>query len=149
MCPLNLCFEQKHEKYQTFLSENFHVLVVKFSVYLNKRVFIMFAIKTPSKNYEKILIWMPLLYRAIMIYSGKICILYGMHLIWSQEQRCSTKMLIFANASFLNSCITYPLIPFFILIKQYKQDLGSLLYYYYYHYFCCFFCFIVSVIEKA
>ena len=37
----NLCFEQKYEKYQNFLSENFHFLVVKFSVYLNKHVFVM------------------------------------------------------------------------------------------------------------
>ena len=36
-----LCFEQKNEKYQNFLSENFHFLVVKFSVYLNRRVFVM------------------------------------------------------------------------------------------------------------
>ena len=28
----NLCFEQKHEKYQNFLSEDFHFLVMKFSV---------------------------------------------------------------------------------------------------------------------
>ena len=39
----NLCFEQKYEKYQNFLSENFHFLVVKFSVYLNRRVFIMYG----------------------------------------------------------------------------------------------------------
>ena len=37
----NLCFEQKYEKYQNFLSENFHFLVVKFSVYLNRLVFVM------------------------------------------------------------------------------------------------------------
>ena len=37
----NLCFEQKYEKYQIFLSENFHILVVKFSVYLYRRVFVM------------------------------------------------------------------------------------------------------------
>ena len=37
----NLCFEQKHEKYQIVLSENFHFLVVKFSVYLNRHVFVM------------------------------------------------------------------------------------------------------------
>ena len=36
-----LCFEQKIEKYQRFLSENFHFLVVKFSIYLNRRVFVM------------------------------------------------------------------------------------------------------------
>ena len=37
----NLCFEQKYEKYQNFLSENFIFLVVKLSVYLNRRVFVM------------------------------------------------------------------------------------------------------------
>ena len=34
-------FEQKYEKYQNFLSENFHFLVVEFSVYLNRHVFVM------------------------------------------------------------------------------------------------------------
>ena len=33
----NVCFEQKYD----FLSENFHFLVVKFSIYLNRHVFIM------------------------------------------------------------------------------------------------------------
>ena len=37
----NLCFEQKYEKYQSFLSENFQFLDVKFSIYLNRRVFVM------------------------------------------------------------------------------------------------------------
>ena len=37
----NLCFKQKYEKYQNFLSEDFHFLVVKLSVYLNRRVFVM------------------------------------------------------------------------------------------------------------
>ena len=37
----NLCFEQKYEKYQNFSADNFHFLVVKFSVYLNRRVFVM------------------------------------------------------------------------------------------------------------
>ena len=37
----NLCFEQKYESYQNFSSENFHILVVKFSIYLNRRVFVM------------------------------------------------------------------------------------------------------------
>ena len=37
----NLCFEQKYEKYQNFLSKNFQFLVVKFSIYLNRRVFVM------------------------------------------------------------------------------------------------------------
>ena len=38
MSTHNLCFEQKHEKYQNFLSENFHFLVVKLSVHLNRHV---------------------------------------------------------------------------------------------------------------
>ena len=43
MSTHNLCFEQKYEKYQKFLSKNFHFLVVKFSVYLNRHVFVMFS----------------------------------------------------------------------------------------------------------
>ena len=32
---------RKNEKYQNFLSGNFHFLVAKFSVYLNRHVFVM------------------------------------------------------------------------------------------------------------
>ena len=39
----NLCFDQKYEKISEFLSENFQFLLVKFSVYLNRHVFVMFA----------------------------------------------------------------------------------------------------------
>ena len=41
MSTHNLCFEQKYEKYQNFLSEKFPFLGVKFSIYLNRRVFVM------------------------------------------------------------------------------------------------------------
>ena len=41
MSTHNLCFEQKYEKYQNLLSEKFHFLVVKFTVYLNRHVFVM------------------------------------------------------------------------------------------------------------
>ena len=41
MSTHNLCFEQKYEKYQNVLSENFHFFVIKFSVYLNRHVFVM------------------------------------------------------------------------------------------------------------
>ena len=43
MSTHNLCFEQKYDKYQNFLSENFHFLLIKFSVqlHLNRRVFLM------------------------------------------------------------------------------------------------------------
>ena len=36
-----LCFEQKYENYQNTSSERFHFLVVIFSIYLNRRVFVM------------------------------------------------------------------------------------------------------------
>ena len=41
MSTHNLYFEQKYEKYQSFLSKNFQFLVEKFSIYLNRRVFVM------------------------------------------------------------------------------------------------------------
>ena len=37
----NLCYEQKYEKYQNFSSESFHFMVIQFSIYLNRRVFVM------------------------------------------------------------------------------------------------------------
>ena len=36
----NICFEQKYVKYQNFLSEKFQFWMVKFSVYLNRHVFV-------------------------------------------------------------------------------------------------------------
>ena len=41
MSTHNLCFEQKYEKYQSFLSENFQFLEMKISIYLNRLVFLM------------------------------------------------------------------------------------------------------------
>ena len=38
----NLCFEQKYKKYQSFLSGNFQLLEVQFSIYLNMLVFVMY-----------------------------------------------------------------------------------------------------------
>ena len=45
----NLCFEQKYEKCQSFLSENFKFLEVKFSIYLKKRVFVMCRVQGDMK----------------------------------------------------------------------------------------------------
>ena len=39
----NLCFEQEYEKCRNFFSENFPFLVVKFSIYLNRCVFVMWS----------------------------------------------------------------------------------------------------------
>ena len=44
MSTHNLCFEQKYKKYQSFLSQNFQFLEVKFSLYLNRRVFVMLSL---------------------------------------------------------------------------------------------------------
>ena len=43
MSSHNLCFE-KNIKNKSFLSENFEFLEVKFSIYLNRRVFLMVLI---------------------------------------------------------------------------------------------------------
>ena len=43
MSTHNLCFEQKYENYQSFLSENFQFLEVKFSIYFNRHVFVMLS----------------------------------------------------------------------------------------------------------
>ena len=37
----NLCFEQEYEKYQNYYLKIFNFLVVKFSVHLNRPVFVM------------------------------------------------------------------------------------------------------------
>ena len=41
MSTHNLCFKQKYEKYQNFYLQIFLFLVVKFSIYLNRHVFVM------------------------------------------------------------------------------------------------------------
>ena len=41
MSTQNLCFEQKYEKYQNFSRKFFQFLGVKFSIYLNRHVFVM------------------------------------------------------------------------------------------------------------
>ena len=43
MSTHNLCFEQKYEKYQNFYLKTFSFLVVKFSIYLNRRIFILLS----------------------------------------------------------------------------------------------------------
>ena len=41
MSTHNLCFKQTYETNQSFLLENFQFLQVKFTIYLNRRVFVM------------------------------------------------------------------------------------------------------------
>ena len=49
MSTLNQCFVLKYEKYQSFLSENFQFLEVKFIIYLNRHVFVMTCIHIKCK----------------------------------------------------------------------------------------------------
>ena len=59
MSTHNLCFQQKYEKYDSFfLSENFKFLEEKFSIYLNRHVFVMRTFTVPTtyvlvEKYEK------------------------------------------------------------------------------------------------
>ena len=78
---VNLCFEQKYEKYQRFfLSENFQFLEVKFSVYLNGRVFVMrrhlWSLATHRVPFEDSdqTAWMR---RLIWVFAGRTCNLVG------------------------------------------------------------------------
>ena len=50
MSAHNLCFEQKYEKYPNIYLKSFSFLVVKFSVYLNRHVFVM-KIRNVVRNF--------------------------------------------------------------------------------------------------
>ena len=54
----NLCFEQKYEKITEFSSENFQFLVVKFSIYLNRCVFVMKELGTLTPFNRLIIIYL-------------------------------------------------------------------------------------------
>ena len=49
----SLCFEKKYEKYQNSLSEKFPLLVVKFSIYLNRLVFVMSTLNSVRKSQKQ------------------------------------------------------------------------------------------------
>ena len=48
----NLCFEQKYENYRSFVSENFQFLEVKFSIYLNRRVYVMRGSRSAKTDWQ-------------------------------------------------------------------------------------------------
>ena len=54
MSTHNLCFKQIFEKYQNFLPENFQFLEVKFSIHLNKHVFVMNGIQPDTSWRNKL-----------------------------------------------------------------------------------------------
>ena len=69
MSTHNLCFEQKCEKYQSISSENFQFLEVKFSIYLNRRVFVMyiFFIWPYYTDWSKLRRWKKILHYNLFI----------------------------------------------------------------------------------
>ena len=70
----NLCFWQKYEKYGIFLSENLPFVVVKFSIYLNRLVFVMGS--TAMKYFANLPFSLSGLYRLHRFYA----IIYHCHL---------------------------------------------------------------------
>ena len=50
MSTHNLCFEQKYEKYQNFYLKT-QFLVVKFSIYLDRRVFVMIPVQCIIRSF--------------------------------------------------------------------------------------------------
>ena len=59
MSTHNLCFEQKYKKYPNLYLKIFHFLVVKFSVYFNRHVFVMLR---------------PFVCRSFLLQSVNICV---------------------------------------------------------------------------
>ena len=102
MSTHNLCFEQKYEKYQNFLSENFPFLFVKFSIFLNRRVFVMMGIAHSSRKDTFSFKW-KILYIFLISPSSEVLLmstwrhLFKWHgLIWiSLLARALDKMLFF------------------------------------------------------
>ena len=65
----NLYFEQKYEKYQSFLSETIQFLEVKFSVYLNRHVFLMDKYTMNFQRQMKII--------KLLLFPQKLCLVGG------------------------------------------------------------------------
>ena len=92
----NLCFEQEYEKYQIFLSENFPFLVVKNSIYLNRRGFV--NVKAVFRDCD------------ISLVSSLICLyIFVINLSYSRGE-------------FLNFCRNYDFMYF--IFPENKQKIG-------------------------
>ena len=69
MSTHNLYFEQKYEIYLNFLSENFHFLVVKFSVYLNRHDFVIYKHLMYRDSF-------PGIYDGFLVFMGFWCLFF-------------------------------------------------------------------------
>ena len=99
----NLRFEQKYEKYQSILSENFPFLEVKFSVYLDRRVFVMrcrvMAVST------LLAIYLRQIFNYVLLYFFLILILTSLCFIFKYKEYCYGDMYgnICMNSGFYNT----------------------------------------------
>ena len=69
--PTIYVFEQKYEKYQNFCLKIFIILVVKFSIYLNRRVFVMITGYSNALSEESVQI--ALMHRLISVFADRNC----------------------------------------------------------------------------
>ena len=87
----NLCVERKYEKDQSFLSENFQFLEVKFSIYLNRRVFVMSSQLLFFTNFENLI---PRMFH-MLLSSIRIAVLEK--LINGSNHYMARKAILYAN----------------------------------------------------
>ena len=87
------------KKYQNFLSENFHFLVAKFSIYLNRHVFVMkylnmssAAVAIGALRVNEIFKIRKLIYRHMRVVKSRI-ILVLWRLFGKQENKDTYEML--------------------------------------------------------
>ena len=71
MSTHNLRSEHKCKKFQNFLSENFQFLVVKFSEYLNRHVFVMLSQRNKKHIYLDISVYLEL-WKFYELYQAKL-----------------------------------------------------------------------------
>ena len=81
----NLRFEQKYEKYQSFLSENFQFLEVIFSIYLNSSVFVMRTVVFYNSQYDDMIAVTSELFHTVFLLSASRLILFHLDVLSFQK----------------------------------------------------------------
>ena len=94
----NLCFEQKYEKYQNFLSENFPFLFVKFSLYLNGHIFVMCLYQFIPFSRQGPIINVNMLMRPAKDKPAFSCIQTARYLTTGSLPVCTRTMVVFPSS---------------------------------------------------
>ena len=87
----NLCFEQKYEKHRSFFIWNFTVLEVKFSIYLNRCVLVMYKSKDVNSVSELFALFQ-----------------YLRHVKYGKETNCHNVYEIYVKQCFILTAIWPP-----------------------------------------